>query len=102
MPWSEAQAERAAIELSSGCDVTAARLPESLATRTEARLKSAGCRVTLVSVATEERDATRSPDAAPSDAQTTDLLSQLGQLRDAGVLTEAEFAKKKAKLLRRI
>ena len=39
--------------------------------------------------------ARRRPDAV-------DLLRKLGDLRDAGVLTEDEFAAKKAELLRRI
>jgi hypothetical protein len=44
------------------------------------------------------------PQAAPPPAAsgTTDVIAQLerlGQLRDAGVLTEAEFAAQKAKLL---
>ena len=38
--------------------------------------------------------------AAEPDA--VDLLRKLGDLRDAGVLTEDEFATKKAELLRRI
>lgn len=43
--------------------------------------------------------------AAPAPAAASDpleQLTQLGKLRDAGVVTEAEFAAKKAELLRRI
>lgn len=39
------------------------------------------------------------PPAAPSQADVINQLTQLGQLRDAGVLTEDEFAAQKAKLL---
>ncbi|HEU5456895.1 MAG TPA: SHOCT domain-containing protein [Nocardioides sp.] len=38
------------------------------------------------------------PDA-PSQADVLSQLKQLGELRDAGVLTEEEFARQKAKLL---
>jgi hypothetical protein len=37
--------------------------------------------------------------AAPSQADVLNQLKQLGELRDAGVLTEEEFAVQKAKLL---
>src|SRR6478672_1031289 len=37
--------------------------------------------------------------AAPSQADVLNQLKQLGELRDAGVLTEEEFAGQKAKLL---
>ena len=37
--------------------------------------------------------------AAPSQADVISQLKQLGELRDAGVLTEDEFAAQKAKLL---
>jgi hypothetical protein len=37
--------------------------------------------------------------AAPSQADVISQLKQLGELRDAGVLTEEEFAAQKAKLL---
>jgi len=37
--------------------------------------------------------------AAPSQADVLSQLKQLGELRDAGVLTEEEFAAQKAKLL---
>ena len=37
--------------------------------------------------------------AAPSQADVLNQLKQLGELRDAGVLTEDEFAAQKAKLL---
>ncbi|MFJ3321492.1 MULTISPECIES: SHOCT domain-containing protein [unclassified Curtobacterium] len=40
--------------------------------------------------------------ASPSTSDLTEQLMQLAQLRDAGVLTEAEFAAKKAELLARI
>ena len=36
---------------------------------------------------------------APSQADVLNQLKQLGELRDAGVLTEEEFAGQKAKLL---
>jgi hypothetical protein len=39
------------------------------------------------------------PPAAPSQADVLNQLQQLGELRDAGVLTEEEFAGQKAKLL---
>jgi hypothetical protein len=39
------------------------------------------------------------PPAAPSQADVISQLKQLGELRDAGVLTEDEFAAQKAKLL---
>jgi len=39
------------------------------------------------------------PPAAPSQADVINQLKQLGELRDAGVLTEDEFAAQKAKLL---
>jgi len=39
------------------------------------------------------------PPAAPSQADVISQLKQLGELRDAGVLTEEEFAGQKAKLL---
>ena len=39
------------------------------------------------------------PPAAPSQADVLSQLKQLGELRDAGVLTEDEFAAQKAKLL---
>ncbi len=39
------------------------------------------------------------PPAAPSPADVINQLTQLGELRDAGVLTEDEFAAQKAKLL---
>ena len=38
----------------------------------------------------------------PAEPEPVDLLRKLGDLRDAGVLTEDEFAAKKAELLRRI
>lgn len=41
------------------------------------------------------------PKSAPVDSP-ADLLSRLGQLRDAGVLTEEEFKAKKAEILARI
>ena len=51
--------------------------------------------------AAEPGDAAAEPDAAtPPD--TLDLLRKLGDLRDGGVLTDAEFEAKKAELLRRI
>jgi hypothetical protein len=37
--------------------------------------------------------------AAPSQADVISQLKQLGELRDAGILTEEEFAAQKAKLL---
>ena len=56
-----------------------------------------------------ERPGARAAGAAPADgppamAETAvvELLHKLGDLRDAGVLTEDEFAAKKAELLRRI
>jgi hypothetical protein len=39
---------------------------------------------------------------APAEPDAVDLLRKLGDLRDAGVLTEEEFTAKKAELLRRI
>lgn len=39
------------------------------------------------------------PPAAPSQADVITELKQLGELRDSGVLTDAEFAAQKAKLL---
>ena len=40
------------------------------------------------------------PSAAPKDpAQQLELLTKLGELRKAGVLTEDEFARKKAEIL---
>ena len=39
------------------------------------------------------------PPAAPSQADVISQLKQLGELRDAGILTEEEFAAQKAKLL---
>jgi len=39
------------------------------------------------------------PPAAPSQADVLSQLKQLGELRDAGVLTDDEFAAQKAKLL---
>ena len=42
------------------------------------------------------------PPSAPADSGTDDMIEQLqklGQLRDAGVLTDAEFEAQKAKLL---
>jgi hypothetical protein len=44
----------------------------------------------------------QAPSPAPGDADTQqqlELLKQLGELRDAGVLTDAEFAAKKAEIL---
>lgn len=37
--------------------------------------------------------------AAPAPADPLEQLKQLGQLRDQGVLTEAEFAQQKARIL---
>ncbi len=42
------------------------------------------------------------PPRAPARPDAVDLLQKLGDLRDAGVLTEEEFTTKKAELLRRI
>jgi len=42
----------------------------------------------------------RVPETAPWE--TLDLIERLGELRKAGVLTEAEFVAKKADLLRRL
>ena len=39
------------------------------------------------------------PPAAPSTAEVIEQLKQLGELKTAGVLTEAEFQAQKAKLL---
>jgi len=39
------------------------------------------------------------PPAAPTQADMISQLKQLGELRDAGILTEEEFAAQKAKLL---
>ncbi len=39
------------------------------------------------------------PPPAPSQGQLIEQLKSLGELRDQGVLTEAEFAAQKAKLL---
>ena len=39
------------------------------------------------------------PPEAPSQADVISQLKQLGELRDAGILTEDEFAAQKAKLL---
>jgi Short C-terminal domain len=39
------------------------------------------------------------PPAAPETEDTIAQLKQLGELKDAGVLTEAEFAAQKAKIL---
>jgi hypothetical protein len=39
------------------------------------------------------------PPAAPSQSDMISQLKQLGELRDAGILTEEEFAAQKAKLL---
>jgi len=52
-----------------------------------------------------DRAGARAADAtvgAPAPPDTVELLRKLGDLRDAGVLTEGEFAAKKAELLRRI
>ena len=40
--------------------------------------------------------------SAPPDPDVLEQLRKLGELRDAGVLTDAEFATKKAELLGRI
>lgn len=40
------------------------------------------------------------PPAGPDFQTKIDLLTQLGQLRDAGILSEAEFEVKKAEILR--
>ncbi|MFD4192197.1 MULTISPECIES: SHOCT domain-containing protein [Amycolatopsis] len=48
------------------------------------------------------QDAERAAETAPPAPSQTDVLSQLrelGQLRDQGVLTEAEFQSQKARLL---
>ena len=47
----------------------------------------------------EPQYAPNPPPAAPSQADVINQLKQLGELRDAGVLTEEEFAGQKAKLL---
>ena len=39
------------------------------------------------------------PPAAPSESDMLDQLTKLGQLHDSGVLTDAEFAAQKAKIL---
>jgi Short C-terminal domain len=39
------------------------------------------------------------PQAAPAQADPIEQLKQLGELRDAGVLTEEEFQAQKAKIL---
>ena len=41
----------------------------------------------------------RPPAAAPDTGDMSEKLKQLGELRDAGVLTEAEFAVQKSKIL---
>jgi Short C-terminal domain len=48
------------------------------------------------------RAAGQRPPAAASEDEVVELLRKLGDLRDAGVLTDDEFAAKKAELLRRI
>ena len=60
--------------------------------------------VTAAQPATAEVGARAAGGAAPATPppDTVDLLHKLGDLRDAGVLTEDEFAAKKAELLRRI
>ena len=47
------------------------------------------------------RRQTDPPPSAPTD-ETVTLLARLGQLRDAGVLTDEEFSAKKAELLGRL
>jgi hypothetical protein len=49
-----------------------------------------------------ERPGARAAGTAAAEPEAVDLLRKLGDLRDAGVLTEDEFAAKKAELLRRI
>ena len=44
-------------------------------------------------------DAPEAPAAGGLNQQVIDQLQQLGQLRDAGILTEEEFSAKKAKIL---
>ena len=53
----------------------------------------------LVTAAAPDAEGEPGPAPAPD---TLDLLRKLGDLRDGGVLTDAEFAAKKAELLRRI
>lgn len=53
----------------------------------------------LSTLAQAQNPATAAP---PASADVTDQLAKLGQLRDAGVLTDEEFAAKKAELLARL
>lgn len=53
-----------------------------------------------VHAAIQEAQSNGSPAASAPDV--TEQLARLGQLRDAGVLTEEEFAAKKAELLERL
>jgi hypothetical protein len=59
----------------------------------------------LASAATAARTASSVASAAPAppgDSDPLDDLKRLGKLRDAGILTEAEFAAEKARVLDRI
>lgn len=49
-----------------------------------------------------QQNTANSPGAAPDTQSVMDLLKQLGELKEAGVLTEEEFQAKKAELLKRI
>ncbi len=51
------------------------------------------------SAARGQASTTRAPDATDQVGAMIARLKELAELRDAGILTEAEFAKQKAKLL---
>jgi hypothetical protein len=81
---------------------------------TKVEIDSSGVNLTVKSVtrrdelvtALNERRRTPSAAAAPAASETAEdpveLLAKLGELRDAGVLTEEEFATKKSELLGRM
>ena len=74
---------------------TAVAAPETPQTLTEQAFS-------MVSGLIKDRPWANAPDTVAPNNDITDQLVQLAQLRDAGVLTEAEFAAKKAELLARM
>lgn len=91
--------------------VVAAAVSEDTATETKALMEKLGVRVEVVPaeiVAPEpptDEDSESAAGPGPSPKASEDVLPQvekLGQLHDAGVLTDEEFQAKKAELLQRL
>lgn len=70
-----------------------------------ARFTTSSGPIPLASLPEVQPEATASPQASSQESRQEDVLdalTRLGELREKGILTEAEFAAKKAELLRRL